>query len=57
MCGAAASDVLMKQERQIGKAALIAYARMRGSEGSISALSVLRSCADDFIPYQQSFDR
>jgi hypothetical protein len=43
----------MEQERELGKAALIAYARMKGSEDTISALSVLRSCADDFIPYRQ----
>ena len=47
----------MKQERQIGKAVLIEYARMKGSEDFISALSVLRSCADDFVPYRQSFGR
>ena len=43
----------MKQEPELGKAALIEYARMKGSEDSISALSRLRACADDFISYRQ----
>jgi hypothetical protein len=43
----------MKQEPESDKAALIAYARMKGSEDPISVLSGLRSCADDFISYRQ----